>query len=200
MKPLLENFSSYLARGGYVMWPLMIGAVVLWYSLACRWFMLRRRTKKSIGELTAAQPGQPGRGSGIISTTAGVFQSLLQVPPEARQTGFDIAVAGAESAASRYRVLIRTITIIAPLAGLLGTVTGMIEMFESLEQQVFYSQGGGVANGISQALFTTQLGLAIAIPGMIAGKLLERKERAIMEEINRFRTAFLQRQGEDSGL
>ncbi|MDZ7829411.1 MAG: MotA/TolQ/ExbB proton channel family protein [Halofilum sp. (in: g-proteobacteria)] len=42
----------------------------------------------------------------------------------------------------------------------------MIETFESLGDMSLFSQSGGIAGGISQALFTTQLGLAVAIPGM----------------------------------
>lgn len=77
----------------------------------------------------------------------------------------------------------RTIVIVAPLLGLLGTVNGMIEMFQSLGTQTFYSQSGGVAQGISQALFTTQFGLVIAIPGLIVGGLIDRRERQIREDI-----------------
>jgi biopolymer transport protein ExbB len=88
---------------------------------------------------------------------------------------------------SRYRTLVRTIVLVAPLAGLLGTVMGMIEMFESLGDQTFFSQTGGVANGISQALFTTQFGLVIAIPGMIVGRLLDRREGRMREEIEQIK-------------
>jgi len=66
-------------------------------------------------------------------------------------------------------------------------VSGMVEMFESLSSQVFYSKAGGVANGISRALVTTQLGLVVAIPVMIVGRLLDRRERRIREDIEQIR-------------
>jgi biopolymer transport protein ExbB len=71
----------------------------------------------------------------------------------------------------------------APLLGLLGTVSGMIETFRSLEDMALFSQSGGIAGGISQALFTTQLGLAVAIPGLIIKGHLDKKQRAIEMEL-----------------
>jgi biopolymer transport protein ExbB len=60
-------------------------------------------------------------------------------------------------------------------------------MFESLGDQTFFSQSGGVANGISQALFTTQFGLVIAVPGMVVGRLLDRHENTMREEIEQIK-------------
>jgi len=68
--------------------------------------------------------------------------------------------------------IIRACIIIAPLLGLLGTVTGMIDSFDSI------LHGGYVAamsRGISKALLTTQYGLAIAAPGLLAEQVLLRR-------------------------
>lgn len=66
------------------------------------------------------------------------------------------------------------IAAIAPLLGLLGTVTGMIEVF-----RVITLHGTGdprlMSGGISEALVTTELGLAVAIPFMLAHTFLSRK-------------------------
>ena len=58
---------------------------------------------------------------------------------------------------------IRIISVVAPLAGLLGTVTGMIVTFQMI---TLYGTGDPklMAGGISQALVTTVLGLLVAIP------------------------------------
>lgn len=65
-----------------------------------------------------------------------------------------------------------TIVQIAPLLGLLGTVSGMIMTFESLR---FQNVGGApFAAGISKALYTTEFGLLVAIPGVYFGFLLGR--------------------------
>lgn len=72
---------------------------------------------------------------------------------------------------------------IAPMLGLLGTVTGMIETFDSLGDMSLFSQSGGIAGGISQALFTTQMGLAVAIPGLIVNGALNRKAQEMQLEL-----------------
>ena len=85
---------------------------------------------------------------------------------------------------------IRAIVGSAPLLGLLGTVNGMITTFDSLGDMTLFSQTGGVAGGISQALITTQMGLCVAIPGVIAGRILDRREAAICTEMEEFKNAF----------
>ena len=66
---------------------------------------------------------------------------------------------------NRFGSMILVIAAVAPLLGLLGTVGGMIETFSSIGQMALFAQSGGLAGGISEALLTTQMGLAAAIPG-----------------------------------
>lgn len=71
--------------------------------------------------------------------------------------------------------IIRGVVLTAPLLGLLGTVTGMIETFDSLASQELFSRSGGIAGGVAEALLSTQIGLVVAIPGAVAGRLLGRR-------------------------
>ena len=75
----------------------------------------------------------------------------------------------------------------SPLLGLLGTIDGMIETFDSLGDMTLFSQSGGIAGGISRALFTTQVGLAISIPGLLIGRILERKQQNINRELDQIK-------------
>lgn len=75
------------------------------------------------------------------------------------------------------KTLTRSCVIVAPLLGLLGTVTGMIETFVSLKDMSLHAASGGVSGGISQALLTTQMGLVVAIPGLIADRMLRARGR-----------------------
>ncbi|TVR42927.1 MAG: MotA/TolQ/ExbB proton channel family protein [Planctomycetota bacterium] len=60
----------------------------------------------------------------------------------------------------------------APLLGLLGTVSGLIESLGSLAHG---HDAAGVGSGIGRALVTTQVGLLIAVPGLIAVHLINRQ-------------------------
>lgn len=68
--------------------------------------------------------------------------------------------------------LIHACIVIAPLLGLLGTVTGMIDTFESILCGGYITE---MSAGIRKALLTTQYGLAIAAPGLLAERLLLRR-------------------------
>lgn len=83
-----------------------------------------------------------------------------------------------------HRGALRAMSLAAPLLGLLGTVDGMIETFASLHVSVStMGQEASVAGGISRALVSTQLGLAIGIPALVATRLLERREAALRRQL-----------------
>jgi len=69
---------------------------------------------------------------------------------------------------------IKVLAALAPFLGLLGTVTGMIKTFQSVA--LFgLANPGALAVGISEAMVTTQFGLFIAVPGIIAVVFLKRR-------------------------
>ena len=71
----------------------------------------------------------------------------------------------------RFRSAITVLAAVAPLLGLLGTVTGMISTFDVITE---YGTGDPklLSGGISEALVTTELGLIVAIPTLLIGNLL----------------------------
>ena len=75
--------------------------------------------------------------------------------------------------------LIKIISMVAPLMGLLGTVTGMIIVFQAI---TIYGAGDpkAMAGGISSALVTTVLGLIVAIPMMLAHSMLFARAKRIL--------------------
>ncbi len=89
----------------------------------------------------------------------------------------------------RHLSMLNTIGNIAPLMGLLGTITGMIIAFESIAVA-----GAGdprvVAGGISQALVTTASGLVIAIPTIISYRYLAGRAEALLETVEVYGHAF----------
>ncbi len=74
---------------------------------------------------------------------------------------------------------------IAPLLGLLGTVSGMISTFKMM---TIFGTGDAstVSGGISIALITTELGLIVAIPSLIASALLSRKIKTYLHDLESF--------------
>ncbi len=82
----------------------------------------------------------------------------------------------------RFLGALKVCAAVAPLLGLLGTVNGMINTF-----QVITMHGTGdprlMAGGISEAMVTTQVGLAVAIPVMIVAAFLGRRARNLSQDM-----------------
>ncbi|WP_425416034.1 MotA/TolQ/ExbB proton channel family protein [Pseudoalteromonas qingdaonensis] len=80
---------------------------------------------------------------------------------------------------TRNLTLIKIISVVAPLLGLLGTVTGMINTFQAI---TLFGTGDPklMAGGISQALVTTVLGLVVAIPTVFLYTLLNTRSKNLL--------------------
>lgn len=74
--------------------------------------------------------------------------------------------------------VLRALVAAAPLLGLLGTVRGMVGLFAALGER-----GTGdvarIAAGISEAILTTQVGLVVALPGIVGASAIARRVRAL---------------------
>ena len=95
-------------------------------------------------------------------------------------------------------LFIKVISVVAPLMGLLGTVTGMIKTF-----QVITLYGAGdpkmMAGGISQALMTTVLGLVVAIPMVLIHTLVSGQSRKIINILQSQSAGLVAQHSERSG-
>ncbi|HEX5132759.1 MAG TPA: MotA/TolQ/ExbB proton channel family protein [Candidatus Krumholzibacteria bacterium] len=85
----------------------------------------------------------------------------------------------------RYLVLLETVAAAGPLLGLLGTVTGMIEVFSVISVSGV-GQTGVLSGGIAQALITTVFGLIIGIPALIAYNLLDARVEGLVIRIDTY--------------
>ena len=98
---------------------------------------------------------------------------------------------------NRFGSLIIVIATVAPLLGLLGTVTGMISTFDIITE---FGTGDPklLSSGISIALVTTEVGLAVAIPALLFGNILsgwaerikDDMEKAALRAINVYKKVF----------
>ena len=91
---------------------------------------------------------------------------------------------------------IKIISVVAPLLGLLGTVTGMIDVFETMS---LFGTGDPklMAGGISQALVTTVLGLVAAIPCVFLHTMTNNKSRELIQILQERATGILARKAEE---
>ena len=92
-------------------------------------------------------------------------------------------------------MLVRCLVSVSPLLGLLGTVTGLIETFGALGQSASSTASEGIAGGIVEALYATQVGLAIAVPGLLMGGFLHHRERNLAHDLDALRSILCARSG-----
>lgn len=184
MTEFFQQLFGYFQSGGYVMPPLVIATIILWWTLGYRYAALKRGTPRGTRPLVYRylKGKKPSQNGVLVRALHKGMEIRTKNPPYLRRF-LDDAFAEEDKEIKKYRVLITTIVLVAPLLGLLGTVSGMIETFDSLGDMSLFSQSGGIAGGISQALITTQMGLAVSIPGLIVNGILDKKQRQIQIEL-----------------
>lgn len=118
-------------------------------------------------------------------TAAVVKQALLRAhqPEPLIEHGLQIAVGEATQSIQRRTSFLATIANVATLLGLLGTIAGLIHSFEAVGHADPQQKSALLAAGISQAMNATMLGLAIAIPCMLAFSFLMNKTNRLVAEI-----------------
>jgi len=182
---MIGELIKYFESGGLVVPPLILATLLLWYALGYRYaVMLKAGHKNSVRRLVETyEKGKWTEANNIIEKAVVEAFRLRDQGVMPIRRYLDGAYTDLERELARYQVLVKTIVSITPLLGLLGTVGGMIETFDSLRDMELFSQTGGIAGGISQALITTQFGLAVAIPGLLVNGYLNRKKLKIEMEL-----------------
>ncbi len=180
----IESIRRLFEAGGAVMPVLFLCALLMGYALAWRGLVLLPGGGAAVEDLWAK-----GLRGGAISRTGLLAQAvrrvldhrseLVDMTEEERAEWVRVGVGDLRNLAGRQRTVATSLVMSAPLLGLLGTVSGMIETFDALGEQAMFRQGGGIAGGISEALLTTEVGLCIAIPGTLIARMIDRREDGI---------------------
>ncbi|MDT0583145.1 MULTISPECIES: MotA/TolQ/ExbB proton channel family protein [Alteromonadaceae] len=108
-----------------------------------------------------------------------VKEKYPNVDTEALELHLTEAILGEVPKLGRWLTLVKMISVVAPLGGLLGTVTGMIVTFQQI---TLFGTGDPkiMAGGISSALMTTVLGLVVAIPTTLLYALLSTQSKNVV--------------------
>jgi len=148
------------------------------------------KIKKQIASDTPLENNALGR-------VMAVFQSNKDADIETLELHLGEAISAEIPKLTRGIGWIKIISVVAPLLGLLGTVTGMIDVFETMS---LFGTGDPklMAGGISQALVTTVLGLVAAIPCVFLHTLTNNRSRELMMILEERATGILARQSEQA--
>ena len=165
-----------IQQGGLIGY-IIIGLGVLGLLIALvLFFSLTAASSKVSSQLK--DPGNP-KSNNPLGRVLATYDANRSVDTETVELKLSEAVLKETPALTRGLLFLKVIAAVAPLAGLLGTVTGMIKTF-----QVITLYGAGdpqlMAGGISQALMTTVLGLCVAIPMILLHTYLNGRSRRVL--------------------
>lgn len=150
-----EAIARFMVQGGDVLWLIAAITFTMWMLVFERIWYFRTGLKRDVGSAIASWEHRSERKS----------WNAHQIR---RAT-----IADMHSRIYSYLPMIKTLVALCPLCGLLGTVTGMIEVFN-----IMAVTGGGdaksMAGGVSRATIPTMAGMVVAISGVFASEYVSR--------------------------
>ena len=177
---LIKNFEA----GGPIMWPILISGLVAVAVVGERafwwWRESRRRDPLTLEKLFAAlEAGDFKEASALSKGSADPVIRMIWHGMNHYHSSLQGALAVAAGAelqkAGRFIIVMDTLVTLAPLLGLLGTVSGIFRTFLALGQQSMEGQMGSITGGIGEALIATMCGLGIAIFALVPFNYFTRK-------------------------
>lgn len=200
-----DSLASHIKQGGFWIYPILLLAAIALIAAIAKWIQISRIRDVNPGKVqnvvdasnqgefekalaTAESIKHPA--SGILTRAVNRLQSDPDVSRDDLEEGLFEKFLEAQPSLQKGLPLIAIASATAPLLGLLGTVTGMIETFRLIN---LFGTGDAksLASGISEALVTTEFGLIVAIPALILHALLSRKVAAIKAGMEMTSLAFL---------
>ncbi|MCE2389860.1 MAG: MotA/TolQ/ExbB proton channel family protein [Proteobacteria bacterium] len=158
---------------GYVIITLGVIGVLLSIERFVSLFLVGRKMQSQTQADSARSDNPLGR-------VMGVYEENPDADTETLELRLDESVLREVPKLERFLTTIKVLSAIAPLLGLLGTVTGMIETFQMI---TLFGTGDPkmMASGISEALVTTMLGLIVAIPLTFLHSVCRDRSKALVE-------------------
>jgi biopolymer transport protein ExbB len=178
-----SNIISFISKGGVLVIPIFLCSVVA-LAIFCERlirFALMRSRGAGLAEKVAdlLKKGDDKKAIDLANESRSPMGRILVQAMDARDGDREILETVIVNATdeevrylSAYTQALATIGNIAPILGLLGTVIGMIKAFMVIQQMGGKVNASVLAGGIWEAMLTTALGLAVALPTMVAHSYL----------------------------
>ena len=199
----MSEIWTTLSKGGIMMIPLILTSVVGLAVIIERALVLSRvrifdpevteklMDVKSANDLAASLENIEEQDNAFLRIVHAALRNRGNTKEEIKEAMID---QGRQEARMMERglVVLETIAGIAPLMGLLGTVLGMIKVFQVISEQGL-GQTQSLSSGISEALITTVIGLFIAIPALIAYNYFNHRVEDLILEIEKHSARLLEK-------
>lgn len=187
MVELLKAALNQIQLGGWVMYPLIFTSLWMWFLIGKKavdmYFFTKgdRRFDELRPEMQKADYSAASWQKYIVEG----FKAERTGDRELDESVIESHQTHLEQYVNRYTGTIALLATVAPLLGLLGTVSGMVTTF-SVIAEFGTGNARALASGISEALITTQTGLVVAVPGLFLATFLLRRSNTLLERMHRF--------------
>jgi biopolymer transport protein ExbB len=192
LKALIQrtNLIHIFEKGGPIMWPLLFASMIALATVLERvLFLLNERRKQNQAArerlFAEVENGHLEQAIAVGRQTKDFLVRTLAYALEHRGTSLPSALLYAQGRElKRFRrgiPILDTVITLAPLLGLLGTVTGMMSSFSMISGEL--SSPGAITGGIAEALIATAFGLGIAIMALLPFNYLNAKVDEARHEI-----------------
>ena len=186
----MDLLIDLMNRGGWVMYPIALCSIVgVGLCIERAWVLRRSRVlpqdfllqinnllkRKLYSEAVVICQNDKSSASRIIS----IGLKLINQKRSFFKEGMEEAGRWEAAELTRHLGALYLVASVSPLLGLLGTVSGMINAFDSIALQNIVNPGL-LAGGISEALLTTAAGLCVAIPALVAHRALASKADSLI--------------------
>jgi biopolymer transport protein ExbB len=193
LKALVQktNLIHIFEKGGPIMWPLLVASILSLGTVLERVvFLLNERRKRSWKAQDAlfaqVQQGDIAGAIAISKSSKDYVVRTLGYALEHKEQSLPNALLYAQARElkrfQRGTSILDTVITLAPLLGLLGTVTGMMGSFSLIGGDL--SAPGAITGGIAEALIATAFGLGIAITSLLPFNLLNTKTEEARHELD----------------
>lgn len=194
MTDTLQAMLKFLTTGGLFMWPLLLCSIVTVTTIVLAALTVREKKVLPLvieSEIERLTPGGSAeRLMRIVnndsSSLAAVVRTALQHLRWPRAENIESVQTRAHRELVRLErglIVLEVMTGIAPLIGLIGTVSGLLHVFSGLGVSTGASDTKAVALGISEALNCTVFGLSIAVPALIGFSYFSKKIEVMSVEM-----------------
>jgi biopolymer transport protein ExbB len=186
MTETIQTMVNFFTKGGLFMWPLLACSIVTVTTIVLSVLTLREKKVLPLvieSEIERLVPG--GSAERLLrvvnddnSSLARITRAALQHLRWPRSENIEFAQTKARAELVRLErglIVLEVVTGIAPLIGLIGTVSGLVQVFSGLGLSSGAADTKAVALGISMALNCTIFGLSIAVPSLIAFSYFSKK-------------------------
>ena len=164
---------NWFMQGGWPMSPILACSIIALAAVIERSIVFVLTAENPSRILSKARKGEYIHARGLCSTTISVYAAGSSLSREKFEEQLHTAGTRVLQSLNRRVGLLAVIAHFTPLMGLLGTVLGMIGVFQGLQAGQGRAEIGALAGGIWVALLTTAFGLAVAIPAFAVHHLFD---------------------------